>query len=99
MTPPLTPASRKPTLLIHPLRLQPHPLHPPSNQLLILDLELPRPLLGHIERQVQPDHLVLHLLDQTIFSAQLGVAVAEAALEVALFFLQGRDAGRSGAVC
>lgn len=85
------PSSLPLRIAIHPLRLLPHPLHPPFHQLAILPLQLLAPLLREVHLQPLRDHLVLRLLDHLVLAAQLLVAVAQLALGFQLAFCQRRD--------
>ena len=52
----------EPRSIVHSIRLLPHPCHPAIDQFLILPLQLPTPLLGHIKLKRQRHRLIMHML-------------------------------------
>lgn len=98
LLPKATPSLLPPRIAINPLRLLPHPLHPPLHQLPILLLQLLTPLLRQIQLQPQRHHLILRLLDQFTLAAQLLVAVAQLALRVRFLLRESCDLRLRGAL-
>lgn len=66
---------------IHRIRLARHPHHPPLHQILVLLLQARARIIRRVELQLQRQHLVLHLLQQVLFAAQLGRLVTDLAGE------------------